>query len=1089
MASPPTRRTGREIYNGFEINLYGFLPDQLIFRDQEAASLGIADFWDPGNGRTEEVGASGKTRYAYISIDKPKPFTVAVFSGAQVLADDGYGVMRDQSGADRGTVTYETGRVDITFATAAEHPVFMTYSTGEDVEEAQYWDQDGKIWDRLAEAPVIQKTFWAIELDALDLVQTIDAINRFAYADTAEPAQLKYMFDGWGFNGQIVEVDADKLRQWLREMSTFWKLKNAYRMWLRLLENLGFDATLYVLYKRHPLNNYGVNPNELYSRTLNEITLEQQEAYEELLKDAGYDPTAVADPVSGDEVTVEIGVGQNETTANIRFPVARYAPEWSTVVIQRYTESGGLSDWEFVFNSTTGDITINETPGGTQIGSGSVNLTTGIGRLSFGTLSYPAFIVTTESTFRATYSEIGTPYQAARVDLVVDVGDEPGYAAGDRAADAVERAIEYVRPIHVIVRRFEYRQSVNEEAGMNEGDCCGPNQGRIQERDYPETAYAQPMSGGVGIQLYGGSVLNPPIVRGSFRIVSGAQVIVGDRIGNLIDTATNDIVGYVDSTGGSYKVNFPSPTTVVPLITYQRYDATADADSNEIHVVADAPDIGEAKFDRSAVELATTYADEDIDSAYKNIIGDIATFSPAVVLVGPNDPAVYLYKGTLPSFPVIPGSVSISDAAARSMSDDGVGNLVGDAGFGTVDYDTGVYILQFNNTIAMPSAFNIAYTEMSGPPTRFSGTLVGGIVPGTVYFRDPVNGQIVQDDGAGNLVGDIGGAGTNTVTYATGAFDFSFAALPGAEIYAVYEFSSPGAHVANAEDVRVVFAEKTYPESDYVVIHTDTDVTERRVRVTRSVTPDKTLLDRNYAGNLVQGVITETVRIEDSGSGQVVTDDGSGNLTGDVDPLGTNTVNYATGAYDFTFALTPADTNPTIRWESLKVGDPGSKAYSGEILPPLNYRRGTLDFTEDAAAQSLKDTDGETTMSGDGTGSFDYISGDISVAFTKVAQSDPYADYRYYDADGFVQKGRMVLGSAGSTAYAATLPVGQVVPGSVIVVDRVGGQQIQDDGVVELQGDGSGTFNYLTGAYDLEYTLASTTFVRAALSEQVDAAY
>lgn len=44
---------------------------------------------------------------------------------------------------------------------------------------------------------------------------------------------------------------------------------------------------------------------------------------------------------------------------------------------------------------------------------------------------------------------------------------------------------------------------------------------------------------------------------------------------------------------------------------------------------------------------------------------------------------------------------------------------------------------------------------------------------------------------------------------------------------------------------------------------------------------------------------------DDTGTPQVVTDDGSGNLIGDVDGTGTNTIDYKTGEYDFTFAAAP----------------------------------------------------------------------------------------------------------------------------------------------------------------------------------------
>jgi hypothetical protein len=51
-------------------------------------------------------------------------------------------------------------------------------------------------------------------------------------------------------------------------------------------------------------------------------------------------------------------------------------------------------------------------------------------------------------------------------------------------------------------------------------------------------------------------------------------------------------------------------------------------------------------------------------------------------------------------------------------------------------------------------------------------------------------------------------------------------------------------------------------------------------------------------------VVPGTVEITDGTL--IVTDDGAGNLQGDIDPAGTNTVNYATGAIDVTLAAVPA---------------------------------------------------------------------------------------------------------------------------------------------------------------------------------------
>ena len=49
-------------------------------------------------------------------------------------------------------------------------------------------------------------------------------------------------------------------------------------------------------------------------------------------------------------------------------------------------------------------------------------------------------------------------------------------------------------------------------------------------------------------------------------------------------------------------------------------------------------------------------------------------------------------------------------------------------------------------------------------------------------------------------------------------------------------------------------------------------------------------------------VVRRSLKIYDSGGAQVVKDDGEGNLTGDVDAGGTNTIDYSTGDIDVTFS-------------------------------------------------------------------------------------------------------------------------------------------------------------------------------------------
>jgi hypothetical protein len=79
----------------------------------------------------------------------------------------------------------------------------------------------------------------------------------------------------------------------------------------------------------------------------------------------------------------------------------------------------------------------------------------------------------------------------------------------------------------------------------------------------------------------------------------------------------------------------------------------------------------------------------------------------------------------------------------------------------------------------------------TGAVANFTGTLAYTPVrPGSVVLTDGT--QIVRDDGAGNLIGDINPAGNNTLVYATGVYDVTFAAnvVNGTAVTVDYEYDN-----------------------------------------------------------------------------------------------------------------------------------------------------------------------------------------------------------------------------------------------------------------------------------------------------------
>lgn len=81
-----------------------------------------------------------------------------------------------------------------------------------------------------------------------------------------------------------------------------------------------------------------------------------------------------------------------------------------------------------------------------------------------------------------------------------------------------------------------------------------------------------------------------------------------------------------------------------------------------------------------------------------------------------------------------------------------------------------------------------------------------------------------------------------------------------------------------------------------------------------------------FTGNLTGTVELSTISITFTDSTtKTITDDGAGNLIGNVDGGGTNTINYVTGAYDFTCDGAPDDTTLVEADYEIAEGAPNSK--------------------------------------------------------------------------------------------------------------------------------------------------------------------
>jgi hypothetical protein len=143
----------------------------------------------------------------------------------------------------------------------------------------------------------------------------------------------------------------------------------------------------------------------------------------------------------------------------------------------------------------------------------------------------------------------------------------------------------------------------------------------------------------------------------------------------------------------------------------------------------------------------------------------------------------------LPYKPIRRGNVRIvmemEGIPARIITDDRVGNLIGDYGQGTIDYNTGEVILttQFINKSTEVPVIPPAYNDLFEPnKTHYEFALRNkGLIPGNIIINCHVgNGEneriiVVRDNNSGTLQNNPAIL-SSFINYETGEFDIHFAA-------------------------------------------------------------------------------------------------------------------------------------------------------------------------------------------------------------------------------------------------------------------------------------------------------------------------
>jgi hypothetical protein len=376
---------------------------------------------------------------------------------------------------------------------------------------------------------------------------------------------------------------------------------------------------------------------------------------------------------------------------------------------------------------------------------------------------------------------------------------------------------------------------------------------------------------GIDVQ-FAGTVAAPPMLDGSLRIIAADAVVDDEAQSPIPDsilvehnfTLSGTALAVLD---GSLRLFFAKTPDIVA----------------EAPAVTGAIDSGNTSYTIAALALANPVHRES--ATFRIRFSKVAPSSPEVLVASVAGPAT-LDLSTVPltDVPVHPGTVSIAvdedTVGAQTITDDGAGNLVGSNGTvlalgGTINYATGA-MTGITSALTNASAVVATY-DISGAITKAADAdnLAAGVA----------------------LVGDIG-IGTNTIDLVDSAL------LPTGN--GLIDFETDTAPITGTT-IFVDYVPLGIVDGDAAGVLTG-DVGAPTVTGTNTV---------DYSTGLVSIVTdvaakTATTIDADYQTGQVAVDNGLGQLIGDVDPAGANTIDYTTGAYDITWDSAPPIGTPIL---------------------------------------------------------------------------------------------------------------------------------------------------------------------------------
>lgn len=272
------------------------------------------------------------------------------------------------------------------------------------------------------------------------------------------------------------------------------------------------------------------------------------------------------------------------------------------------------------------------------------------------------------------------------------------------------------------------------------------------------------------------------VFSGNFALEDGTTIVaksiaVSDSVQQMVDNGAGSFVGDIDAGGtntadyalGEFTTTFVSPPPVGRVIT---------AEGKAEVFFSTEEDLGNSDGSVQEVDGATVYY-----PIVKRAPRGLWSSDQVRVIDAFRAGASAQYIGALP-VGVVPGTLVITEpVSGQTVTDNGLGvlNVLGPTPVGTVSYTTGAINFTFPVNPAATAVVTAAWTTRTVDvilPTEYLPLVPGRVLLWGGYSADgaqPGGAELTaQDDGEGNMVGDVDGSQTAQINYSSGRVTFAW---------------------------------------------------------------------------------------------------------------------------------------------------------------------------------------------------------------------------------------------------------------------------------------------------------------------------